>query len=129
MPTKRKRVTRGRKGAITMDTLPFECLLQFAAGWHPPVNEFEVSRSHWLTWREFMADWLAVRDEYMAHESWGINLGDQGEFAERVYQTYGAKGPPARATYDEVKAGIAAAENETVVKMLEGIDVDLRKGG
>src|SRR4051812_43886910 len=106
MPTKRKRITRGRNGAITMRSFSFRCLLSFAAGWRPPTNEFEKSRSPWLTWAEFMADWLAVRDEYLAHETWGNmgNDGGQGIFAENVYKTYGAKGPPADTTYEDIRA-------------------------
>jgi hypothetical protein len=120
MPTKRKRLPRGRNGTMTMDSLPFECLLEFAAGWSPPKNEYQAGRSHWRTWAAFMSDWLAVRDEYMQHVQWG--KGDV--FAENVLKVYGTKGPPANATSDDVRAAFAAAEDEAVAEMLEDVSLN-----
>jgi hypothetical protein len=71
-----------------------------------------------ITWEQFLATRVAVRDEYMAHEVWGINDGPDGNFAEKVYKTFGAKGPPANATYEEIRAAIAAAEDEAVEEIL-----------
>jgi hypothetical protein len=102
-----------------MDTLPFECLLEFAAGWRPPRNEFEQARSYWQTWAQFMSTWLQVREEYLAREQWGS--GDI--FAEQVYKVYGAKGPSAGTTSDEVRAAIEAAQDAAAGELLADVRI------
>lgn len=97
-----------------------EQLLCFMAGWHPPRNEFEKRYGDWDTWAEFMADWVAVREECLASEP--FRRGDSN-FAEQVYKTFGAKGPPSGATYDDVKAAIAAAEDEAATELLSDVDL------
>ena len=120
MPTKRRRVTRGRNGAVTMDNLPFEQLLQLAAGWMPGAsNERERRFTHWVTWKDFLTTWVAVRDEFLSREQWG----DPPVFAEQVYQTFGASGPPANITHDELHAAIAAAEDEAAAELLADIKI------
>lgn len=114
MPTKRKRISRGRTGRLTMDSLVFGELLAFMAGWRPPCNEFETSRSRWLTWAGFMADWLTVRDEFLEHPQWGS--GDV--FAEDIYRVFGAKGPPTEYGYDEVRE---AMEAESLRQLLSDV--------
>ena len=117
MPTKRKRVTRGRRGVVTLNTLPFRCLLEFLAGWSPPAG-FE-QHARWVTWAHFMADWLAVRGDFMQHSQWG-----QGDvFAENVYKVFGAKGPPSHYGYDDVLEAIAAAEDDAAAELLADVAV------
>ena len=102
-----------------MDNLPFEALLELGAGWSPPKNEFQAGRSRWQTWPQFMADWLAVRDEYLEHRQWG-----NGEvFAESVFRVFGAKGPPAHYGYIEVRDALAAAEDEAAAELLADIKI------
>lgn len=120
MPTKRKRRTRQRQGPVSLNSISLEQLLSFMAGWHPPKNEFDLRYGGWLTWAQFMADWLAIRDEFLARE----DLNREPAFAEQVYKIYGAKGPPSGSTYDDIKRAIAAAEDKAVEEMLADVEVD-----
>ena len=120
MPTKRRRVVRGRNGATTMDDLQFEQLLQLAAGWSPgKANANEQRYTKWETWGDFMATWVAVRDEYLARKQWGATP----VFAEQVYKIYGAKGPPANATYEDMLVAFAAAEDDNVAELLASVNL------
>mgnify|MGYP007071627440 FL=1 len=95
-------------------------LLQFMAGWHPPRNEFQLNRSRWRTWAEYIGEWIEIREECLATEE--FQRGGPN-FAEQVYKTYGAKGPPMNATYDEIEAAIAENEDATVAVMLADVKV------
>jgi hypothetical protein len=123
MPTKRKRLPRGRKGAVSMDSLTIPQLLCFMGGWQPPTNDFDRRYGGWDTWKEFMADWVAVREECLASEPFQRSGPN---FAEQVYKTFGAKGPPANATSDDVRAAFVAAEDEAAAELLA--DVELGNG-
>src|SRR5215217_6198102 len=101
MPTKRKRRTRARAGKLSMYSFGISGLLNFIGGWHPPQGEFELRRSHWLTWKEFLSDWVAVREECLTTEDFQHN---GSYFAEQVLRAYGPKGPPADATYEDICA-------------------------
>jgi hypothetical protein len=51
-------------------------------------------------------------------------LDREPAFAEQVYRLYGAKGPPANATYNEIKAAIAAAEDQAATEILADVKVN-----
>lgn len=78
-------------------------MLNFACGWEPPTTAFARSRTPWLTWTQFLTDWAAVREEWLAHPE--AVLGKPGEtpFAERIYQRFGPDGPPVEMTYTQLK--------------------------
>lgn len=97
-----------------------EQLLCFMGGWHPPHNELDRRYGGWSTWKEFMADWIAVREECLASEPFQRSGPN---FAEQVYQCFGAKGPPVDASYDDVKAAFAAAEDKALSEMLADVKV------
>jgi len=84
----RKRRNPKLRTAPTLDALSLHDLLCFLAGWHPPVGEFERSRSRWETFDEFDNEYQAVREEFLAQE-WA--QAGEGHFAERRYLArYGA---------------------------------------
>ena len=103
-----------------MDTLEFEQLLQLAAGWSPEnTSARERKFVKWETWKDFLSTWVAVRDEFLSREQWGA----PPVFAEQVYQTFGASGPPANATYDDIRVAIAAAEDAAAAELLADVRV------
>src|SRR5215203_1796692 len=122
MPTTRRRRTREHNGAITMDKLDFGQLLQLGGeGWSPRIsNEPKQNFVKWVTWKDFMATWVAVRDEFLSHEQWGR----PPVFAEQIYNAYGIKGPPDDATYEEIRTAIAAAEDRDIEELLADVKLD-----
>jgi hypothetical protein len=66
MPTKRRRTTRGRS-VLTPESFTFSNLMDFIFGWSPlgscgesyADNPDVQARETWLTWQEFLADWVA----------------------------------------------------------------------
>jgi hypothetical protein len=81
---------KSRGGAKSLDVLSLHDLLCFMAGWHPPTNEFERSRSRWLTWTEYDIEYEAVRDELLASDEWA--QAGTIPFAEARYRAH-AEGP------------------------------------
>ena len=69
---------------MTIDSLDFESLLSFLAGWEPPISDFEKSRSRWSTWEAYDTEYEALRVELLEHE-WALNAIERGEipFAEQ----------------------------------------------
>ncbi|RIK36222.1 MAG: hypothetical protein DCC55_27990 [Chloroflexi bacterium] len=119
MPTKRTRRARGRR-VLTLDALDLGDILDLMAGWRPPRSEFERSRSRWQTWKEYLGDWTAVRDQVPHDDMWWAD--GEPPFAEQVYRLYGAGGPPEDATYEDVKAALSEAEERSAEELLASLD-------
>lgn len=118
MPTKRTRRTRGRR-TLTLDALDISDMLDLMVGWRPPRNELE-RRSRWRTWKEYMGDWAAIRDDVPQEPPWWAD--GEPPFAEQVYRLYGAGGPPEDATYEDVKAALSEAEERSAEELLASLD-------
>jgi hypothetical protein len=85
--------------------------LCFIGGWSPPRSAFDLERSRWRTWDQFLADYQAVRAEL--HKKFGGDRrhGD-GEliFAERALRLrdeFGLEHLDA-ASYEEIRHGDAS---------------------
>ncbi len=90
MPRVLRRVPAGRR--VTLEGFSVPELMSFSAAWRPPrVGEQPMGR--WLTWAEYLADWVAIRGEYYA--DWGEHQAPSGAFADRIIAEYGMTGPPA----------------------------------
>jgi hypothetical protein len=79
---------------LTLDDLTGAQILSLAVGWRPPRPEEHRSGDDWADWAAFMADYVLVRDEFLA-SPWADNPAHPGElpFAERIYQRFGPDGP------------------------------------
>ena len=97
MPTKRTRKTRHlvqqRNALSAYNTWE---VLAFACGWRPPSTERDRSQTSWQTWRDFLTDYAAIRDEVLADPTsvaYDHTIGELDCFAERLFQRYGVDGP------------------------------------
>ena len=84
MPTKRRRLARGRI-TLTLLDIGIRGRLDFTVGWAPPGNAFERTRSRWTTYRQYLDDYTAVRDEMLARHP-----RRPEDFAETLYERVGS---------------------------------------
>jgi hypothetical protein len=100
MPTKRQRIGRNRTQK-TVQSLLFTELMAFEGGWTPLSaqnvpwrdNPEQQARQLWQSWREFLSDWEAVRDDWARQDPPPGGTPFEETFAERLYQQYGVDGP------------------------------------
>jgi hypothetical protein len=84
MPRKLRR-TKTRT-VVTLRELGIPARLSFITGWHPPTCEFERQQSpRWSTYREYLDDYAAVRDEMLA---WRAAQPD--DYAEELFRRVAA---------------------------------------
>lgn len=101
MPTKRTRVTRNRTQK-TVNTLGFDEIMAFTGGWSPLGSRSEPwaddseaqGREPWQSWRAFLADWRAVRDDWFRQDVPPGGIAADETFAEWLLNQYGPDGPP-----------------------------------
>jgi hypothetical protein len=66
VPSTRRRRTRG-SATLTLRQLGILGQLDFLVGWRPPTCEIERLQSpRWRSFRDYLADYAAVRDEMIA---------------------------------------------------------------
>ncbi|MCI0438705.1 MAG: hypothetical protein L0177_06185 [Chloroflexi bacterium] len=116
----RKRIIAKGRLRLTLQDIGFANELSWCSGWHPPLGEFEASRSRWQGWAEFFEEYEQVRDEFLAE---GLGLGSEWRrrgnepFAEEQYQAWLAAGRPdewetegereARESWEKMRAAVA----------------------
>jgi hypothetical protein len=100
MPTKRTRLTRGRRGTRTIDDLELSVILWLISGWTfkpappsgwpsqwpwPPPWEYHDSRpTEWDTLEDLMEDYPNFRDSFLA-SNWATG---EMPWVERQYRQY-----------------------------------------
>jgi len=115
MPRKR-RVPKRRRVRLTLRDVGIVAQLEFSVGWHPPTTDFERSRSTWMTFTEYLSDYAAVREEYLARRK-----SSDTPFAERLYQRAQAE-PEAdlAALAEQLRDEDYASENTTDCDGVDG---------
>ena len=80
MPTTRRRRSR-RRATATLLGLGIPVQLDMLVGWHPPRTPFEVSRSSFSSYADFLATYREVRDEFLSRFT-----NAASSFAEQLHQ-------------------------------------------
>jgi hypothetical protein len=71
---------------LTLRALGIRARLDFLVGWHPPTCETErLQTPRWRTFRDFLNDYTAVREEML---TW--RPAQPGDFAEALFQCVAA---------------------------------------
>lgn len=120
MPTKRTRRARGRS-VLTLDRLDIADMLSFAAGWQPPRpgRPYEAERSRWTDYGEFLADYRAVRAEFLNSEF--ARGSTRSLFAEWLVDRFGWTGPPAFWGWIDHEQPTILPTHRVMVEFREGI--------
>ena len=75
--------------AIILADLDIRARLELTAGWAPPTHASERAAATWVTWREYLAAWVAVADELEAAEGDRWTREPFAAAALRYRDTYG----------------------------------------
>ena len=86
-----------RRGAaestLTLADLTLDAEMCLALSWRPPLDPHERERTRWPTWSEYLATFLAVRDELHAMFPRRDNRASAIAFAPSVTSTVVRRSP------------------------------------